>query len=792
MTSTTKNRRANTKNNKEKSRESLANLQGKETPQTDLLIEMARTAREPFIILNEDLSVHYANSSFYSLFETDPAHILGHSFLELGNGQWDIPPLRTVLSQILVQNNAVLDYRLEHDFGAIGIKSLLLNVRCLIGHGIFPDKILISMEDMTEREQLQQELTHRQEFTEKLIDSLQEAVLVITPDMRVHSTNQRFYDLFQNGPDDTLGKNVFELGNGQWDIPQLRQMLRTILPGSDRHTFGDYEVEHDFAKLGWRIMSLSARQLDYMDLILLTIRDVTDIALSRNQLEHTEHRYRALFESIDEGFCIFEIIYDQNQKPIDYLFLETNPAFERHTGLIDASGKTARTLVPGLESYWVEIYARIVANGKPVRFQNYAEELCRWFDVYAFRFGPAENHQVAAVFSDISQRHLSEEALRNLTATLEQQVAERTALLEQEHIFINSIMDNQPDPVLVLDREGRVVQFNRACETATGYDFEELRGTIGWINLVPEQERIALDSLLSELESAVEPVRHENHWCHRNGTARLFSWTNTVLRDATGNVQYIIGSGVDITDQRKAEEEARQHMEEAARMQRLLTANELAAVLAHELNQPLGAISMYADATRRLVLRSSLERDKLTQNLEWISEQALRGGQIIRNLLSFVKKGHIESAVLNLNDIVKNVYELMRIKAESRNIKITLTLEEELPDVMGVGVHIEQVLLNLLRNAIDAIRDDGAKSGQITVATRCGEGTVCVTVSDSGAGISAEIASRLFEPLYSTKDYGLGVGLRISRNLIKAMGGRLWVESQQPGGILHFELPLAS
>jgi signal transduction histidine kinase len=130
-------------------------------------------------------------------------------------------------------------------------------------------------------------------------------------------------------------------------------------------------------------------------------------------------------------------------------------------------------------------------------------------------------------------------------------------------------------------------------------------------------------------------------------------------------------------------------------------------------------------------------------------------------------------------------------KARSRGINLEIDLDESLPQVMGVGVHIEQVLLNLIRNAIDAIRDARMKSGSITVTTRQQDGMAQVSVCDSGLGIDAEHVEKVFAPLASRKEYGLGVGLRISRSLIEAHGGRLWVEPHQPGGIFHFVLPFA-
>jgi PAS domain S-box-containing protein len=136
-------------------------------------------------------------------------------------------------------------------------------------------------------------------------------------------------------------------------------------------------------------------------------------------LEESETRYRTLFESIDEGFCIFEMLFAANGEPVDYRFLETNPAFEQHTGLVDVMGKTVRELVPDIENKWMEIYGRIAITGQPERFQEYSQRLGRWFEVYAFRTGDPEQRHVALLFTDISERKRAEEEAHAAKAAAE-------------------------------------------------------------------------------------------------------------------------------------------------------------------------------------------------------------------------------------------------------------------------------------------------------------------------------------------------------------------------------------
>jgi PAS domain S-box-containing protein len=151
------------------------------------------------------------------------------------------------------------------------------------------------------------------------------------------------------------------------------------------------------------------------------------------ELRASEARYRTLFDTVDAGFCVVELLFDADDRPVDYRFVEANPAFERQTGLVDAVGRTARELVPDLEPHWFELYGRVALTGEPIRFEQGSAAMGRWFDVHALRVGEAPSRRVAILFHDISDRRAAEESLRELNETLESRVSERTAELEHAH-----------------------------------------------------------------------------------------------------------------------------------------------------------------------------------------------------------------------------------------------------------------------------------------------------------------------------------------------------------------------
>lgn len=946
-----------------------------------LLIAAASTSRQPFLVLTTDLTVQHANAAFLALSGRMAPEVLGQPLFALGAGQWDIPSLRTLLGEVLPHRDVVDAYRIDYRVDGSGPRVLLVNARYLKGRGQFPDRVLVAMEEVTERERLRGELVARRELSGKLIDKLRQAALLLGPEPKEYRGDTlRPVPDFSNAKRGTkaaaqalreseqrlrLASHAAQLGVFEWDVendrahwenPRMYEIfgrtreqgplsravfMAEVIDPHDQATFEQALREamqpDQLLRVVCRIRRCNDGAQRWIKLsgrfdlapdgsarrLLGVVTDITERKRAEQKLQASEEQWRRLLALLpvavyvcdaqgrityfnqravelwgrtprvgerDERFCgsfrlyhpdgrplphdqtpmveairngsayrDLEVVMEQPQGRRVHVSVNIDPLLEngRIVGAIncfvdqterrlvqtrlrdsearfrqladampqlvwsagadgsvdyynrracefsgfDCSGEGQRGWRPvlhpedlertlrawraaldGGHAYQCEHRVRTVAGAwrwhlsRAVPVRDEAGSILRWF-------GTA---------TDIHDLTLARQALQHLTETLEQQVAERTRLLERERNFIDSVLDNQPAPVLVLDGDGRLVRFNKACETATGRSFEELLGSSAWMELVPAGERDSVQQMLDTLGSAQAPIRHENHWCHRDGSQRLFVWNNRVLRDAAGCVQYIIASGLDITEQRQAELAARQHLEEAARLQRLQTADELATVLAHEVNQPLAAIAAFAETSQHLLRQAPLDQEMLAEILQHIGEQALRGGEIIRRLRSFVRKGRIDPSPLDLNRLVQQACTLIRRKAQDCGVSLDLMLADDLPPVMGVSVHLEQVLLNLLSNAVEAIQDAGMAAGSISVETRRVNGKARVTVRDSGPGVGAAGVDALFDPLASAKEYGLGVGLRISRSLIEAHGGRLWVEPQQPGAVFHFELSLTA
>jgi signal transduction histidine kinase/DNA-binding response OmpR family regulator len=255
------------------------------------------TVREPLLVLDASLRVRSANNSFYQTFRVSAAETEKRLIYELGNGQWDIPALRTLLEDIVPRSSVFNDFVLEHDFPEIGRRIMLLNARKL-----HAELVLLAMEDVTERRRAQDLLDQIETYAQDVVDTVREPLLILDSSLRVHSANRAFYQTFHVSSEETENQLIYELGNGQWDIPDLRTLLEDIVPMSS--VFNDFELEHDFPVIGRRVMLLNARKLrpgSHAELLVLAMEDVTErrraegeVAKAKEAAE-TANRTKSLF-----------------------------------------------------------------------------------------------------------------------------------------------------------------------------------------------------------------------------------------------------------------------------------------------------------------------------------------------------------------------------------------------------------------------------------------------------------------------------------------------------------------
>jgi two-component system sensor histidine kinase DctS len=277
---------------------------------------------------------------------------------------------------------------------------------------------------------------------------------------------------------------------------------------------------------------------------------------------------------------------------------------------------------------------------------------------------------------------------------------------------------------------------------------------------------------------------------HRNGNLLDVLIHEAPLIDARGRQSGWMGSMVDITERKQAEERTRQQQDRLQSTARLVAMGEMASSIAHELNQPLAAISSYCTGAANL-LRNQTPTAEVLPALDKAVEQARRAGQVIRRIYSLARPGESRFETVHLAERIDAALALMDSEIRQKGIRVALDLSP-LAVVDGDPVLLEQALFNLLRNAIESMRDTVPEQRQLAIALNCAAGYASLTIADRGCGIDAGVAGQLFDPLFTTKSEGLGMGLAICRSVVENHRGRLSFEANPGGGTLfHVLLPLA-
>ena len=507
-------------------------------------------------------------------------------------------------------------------------------------------------------------------------------------------------------------------------------------------------------------------------------RDISERKRTEAAARESEERYQNLFDTLIEGFCTIEMIFDADGRPVDFRFLEVNPAFEKQTGLCNVQGKLMRELVPNHEAHWFETFGKVALTGEPVFFENEAAELGRCYDVRAYRIGGADSRKVAILFNDITERHRA------------------VAALKESELRFRTMANSISQLAWITRADGFITWYNQRWYDYTGTTPAQMEGW-GWQSVhdperLPEVLRQWTEAIAAGKAFGMEfPLRGAD------GQFRRFLTRALPLRNSAGEIEQWFGTNTDVEEIKQAEAEIKKLNAElewrvSERTAQLESANkELEAFsysVSHDLRAPLRAVNGFAE----IVLEEA--GDKLPENcrhyLYRIRDGGQRMGRLIDDLLAFARLSRhpLNRHPLSMKELAANALQELKPLCENRLVEIHLA---ELPAAFGDSMLLRQVWVNLLSNAIKYSRKRTAATIEIGVMTHAGEEVFFVR--DNGAGFDMQYAGKLFgvfQRLHREDEFeGTGVGLAIVQRIVHRHGGRVWAEARlDEGATFYFTL----
>ena len=610
------------------------------------------------------------------------------------------------------------------------------------------DGVVLALQDINAIRGANEQLKKSAEFFRGVMNTVLEPLLVLDVDLRIIMVNEPFLRTFKVSREETVDKFLYTLGNGQWNIPKLRTLLEDVLP--KHQAVRGFAVEHNFESIGPRTILLNARTLASVPeaeaMILLAMEDVTESAQAEAALRESEEKYRTLFESIDEGFCIIEAVEGGTDTPLDFRYVAANRAFETQSGVAGVVGKTVRQVFPDESDEWFETYAAILKTGKQIRFERNFGAQGRVMDFYACRIEDERHRRVALIFKDITGRKEAELALARLAA----------------------IVECSDDAIIGKNLDGIIQTWNAGAERLFGYKQQEAIGQSVTL-LIPPERAYEEPAILERLRRGEHIQHYEAVRRHKDGRLLHVSLTISPIINAHGQIVGASKIARDITERK---------FTEAALMksEKLAAAGRLAATLAHEINNPLQAVTNLMSLLGQSPGLSTHERAYAAM----AEEELGRVVHLTQQSLSFYRES-IYPVAVNLDTVLDGVLNLYAKRIEAKKIVVAKEYFSDGTTINTYPGEVRQVFSTLLLNAMDAV----LVSGTIAIRVRqsfhwnnpASHG-IRVTIADSGIGIAPDNTARIFEPFFTTKgEQGTGLGLWVANGIISRLGGSIRMRS---------------
>ncbi|MDB6068852.1 MAG: DNA-binding response regulator, OmpR family, containings and winged-helix, partial [Verrucomicrobiales bacterium] len=622
----------------------------------------------------------------------------------------------------------------------------------------------------------------RTQLLEALIDSTFDGVLIVSPEGKMIFYNQLFLDIW-NFPEHIIASKSDEAAL-QWAAAQTMDPTAFLAGVVHSYRNPERKVREEIKLKDGRRYERCGSEVktgDGHQPWMWTFRDITDRHRNEKALELSEHRYRTLFNSMEEGFCVIEMLFDQNGKACDYRYLEINPAFVVQTGITDAVGRTIREIAPAHEQHWVDFYGEIVRTGKPARYEHVATALARWFEVYAFPVEKPHLNRVGVLFTDVTKRHAAAEAMRKT---------------EQ---FRHAVMESSPDCIKVLDADARLQFMNTAGKCLMEIDDFGPLVQKPWCELWRPEDQPMVEAAIADALSG-RTARFQAMCPTAKGTVK---WWDVMIAPILGppgseRATGLVSVSRDITESKQAEKilrDAKEAAESASRAK-----DRFLATLSHELRNPLNPVLLVSSALSEDPTLPAVVREQLKMIERNVSLEA----RLIDDLLDLTRvstgKLILKTEPCDCHHLLGLVIEMVRPEAVEKATVIESDLRATRHHLSGDPARLQQIFWNLLRNAVKFTPPGGRVMVRTmdVPATPDSPAGLRLEIEDTGMGITPELLDSIFNPfeqesrLGGHSPGGLGLGLAIARSLVALHHGTLRAQSAGPGQGATFIMECAS